>query len=275
MRSNTYIFAFLLFCMSGLFVSAQEAELRFDTHLDCSTANYCVTVQVRASDAIGFEMGTSSIFFEYNKEALKFKSYESLNFDKQNKCIAGQFSPYQAHQYDASSAGYFNTTVTIDITEAACPQITDEWIDVAEINFGVIDSRKKVKLRFVPKHTNFNIAKESVELIETVSYHNRLNQIASCNEFRTEDLNDASIMMRLANNPIESTADVNIISIADDVVELALFDITGKKLYEQRVEVIENTNKIVSIDLGSLTNGLYIIKNVNNPSTNEIKLVKR
>ncbi len=261
----------LVMCIT---TNAQEADLRFATQLDCAKAQYCATIEMRSSNDFGFGLGTSSIFFTYNARAVKFKSYKSLNFDEQNKCILDQFSPYSNHQYDGVSPGKFNTTITLDIVEAACPNVGPEYIPVAEVCFDILDPAKKVNLKFSEKHTHLDLAEEQIQMVEKLNFKNK-NQRLTCNDLRPEELFTNSLVMSLSHNPVEKFVNLNILSKEDDVFTLGLYDLTGKLVLEKKVEVFKEIHSVVRLDMEELLPGVYLLKNLNNPYTNELKIVKQ
>jgi len=133
----------------------QSVSLRFDTVLDCVTAEYCATLQIRNdSSEIPLNIGSSSIFFSYNADALVYKSYESLHFDGSDLCLLDVLSAWSEHGIDVSNPGIVNITLNLQYSpteeeaSVSCPSITNEWTDISEICFTVVPNSDTLDLWF-------------------------------------------------------------------------------------------------------------------------------
>jgi len=135
---------------------AQVFDLRFATNLDCNSTTYCATVQITAQD-VAFNIGTSSVFFNYNENALQYSSFNSLNFDGSDMCIAGIASSWDDMNADTVNPGLINFTMTLNVDGMGCPTITsNEWTDIAEVCFDVLEQSMPSGLVFSQDNTNFN-----------------------------------------------------------------------------------------------------------------------
>lgn len=152
--------------LSGLPVIGQ-LELSFQTTLE-STNEYCATVMIHSGVEEDIKIGTSSFFIEYNKEALKFRSYTSQSFDGNLKCISDEDSPYTHHNYDASYAGVINATIFLKDPNHACPEIGKDDTEIATICFDILDKEKESGLMFNEEHTNIDKASLKVELFDNL-----------------------------------------------------------------------------------------------------------
>ncbi|MEM6628567.1 MAG: PKD domain-containing protein, partial [Bacteroidota bacterium] len=134
-------------------------QLRFVDSLDCPGDTFYATVQMQSSNARFFKIGTSSILFSYNNQALQFDEYESLNFDGSDLCVANAAPAWDAHSFDATSvAGVFNLTLVLNSEQFSCPEIRgDEWVDIGRVKFIVLDSTASPNLVFDAINTNFNV----------------------------------------------------------------------------------------------------------------------
>jgi len=253
--------------LAGL--NAQNAQLNLASRSDCLNSDYCVTMQIRAEDNIDFKIGTSSLFLLYNKDALKFKSYNSLNFDEKDKCINNDFAGFDAHRFDADSPGKINTTLNLTVNGSECTNVGSEYMDIAEVCFRVIDPNKKSNVRFSERHTHFNLDKEDIQMIENVKF-SRINDKLNC----SPDLN-FSIEMSVVNNPVSSLAEILINSLIDDDLDLRLYDVTGNLVKSIKGRVYENQVTDIKINLEELPSGVYLLINLNNHQTNELKILKQ
>ncbi|WP_460960726.1 hypothetical protein [Spirosoma litoris] len=145
---------------------AQTADLRLSTQVDCEKGQYLATIQIRASDATSFSIGTSSVFLSYDPSSLTFASYQSLNFD--NNSLCGGQSLWDSHSFDGSSPGLFNLTMVLNSSSISCPLITStDWVSIGTIIFQIRNPDGNPTLLFNPDFSSFN----------AVPANNGLNQI--------------------------------------------------------------------------------------------------
>ena len=148
-------------CILGttqLMMAQGGVSLRWVPNWDCDKEILTATVQVKA-DAPGDQaLGTSSIYITYNTQALIFNDYTSLNFHEKNLCVGGAASAWDKHAFDGTSKpGHFNMTMVLNLDGVSCPQISDQdWTDVGQVSFSVIDKSQKPDIQFNPTHTHFN-----------------------------------------------------------------------------------------------------------------------
>lgn len=142
-------------CVAAPSTQAQTANLRVSAQLDCARGQYIATLQIRASDATSFSIGTSSIFLTYDPSSLTFVGYESLMFDNNTLCN-GQ-TLWDAHSFDGSNPGLFNLTMALNSSSISCPLITNtDWVSIGTLTFGILDSNGNPSLLFDPSLSSFN-----------------------------------------------------------------------------------------------------------------------
>lgn len=261
----------LLFVATSVF--GQQAELSFDTKVDCNENTYCATINLKALETNEFKIGTSSIFVMYNQAALSFKSYESLNFDKGNLCIGDQYSAYDAHQYDAATPGILNTTMTLTVEDFACPVVTQAGINVAEICFDVIEYDANSQLTFKARHTNFNRGQVEIELIEGVNMVNKQESI-NCSVVSTGAGSTAgNVLIDVNPNPINEYINLEIDAASGEEVTVTVFDVKGRalKVVDQTITSGLNQLRIASDDLPQ---GVYLLDVKGAETTATMKLIK-
>ena len=153
---SAFLTIFLLFGgLSSAFAQDDIVELRFETQVNCQQSTYTAVLQMRAKSDT-FKIGTSSIFFTYNKAALSFTHYESMTFDGSHNCVLNVAKAWDSHAYDASVSGAFNLTINLNLEEWSCPTIENEWIDLGVLSFDIIDNHLTSNLQINEENTNFN-----------------------------------------------------------------------------------------------------------------------
>ena len=141
-----------------LAVSA-TADLRWVPTLECPEGVFKARLQIRGASEDTFRIGTASILARFNEAALQFQGYESLNFDRSSTCTPGTSSGWDTHAFDGvSTLGTFNLTLVLNVEARGCPTITPEqWIDMGEISFLILDENQSPELVFDSPNTNFNV----------------------------------------------------------------------------------------------------------------------
>jgi len=168
-RSTLSIFLFGLLSMIG--VTAQSIDCQFIGLDEECDGQYCMSVQVRSVDGADF-LGSSSIRFMYNADVLMFEgssidgvtigNYTAINFDDDQTtlhpdCEAANGGPggtsYSEHGFDGLVPGDFILTFvllqpTLFGDPAACPGVANDWIEVSQICFDVMDSNGDPNIAF-------------------------------------------------------------------------------------------------------------------------------
>ncbi|MBO0948162.1 putative Ig domain-containing protein [Fibrella forsythiae] len=148
-------FIFCLVALATHTVTAQTADLRLTTLLNCADGTYKATMQIRASDANSFSIGTSSVFLTYDPSSLSLVSYQSQNFNEATLC--GGQALWDVHSFDGSNPGLFNLTMTLNSSSVSCPMITNaDWVSIGIITFSVQNPDGNPTLAFNPDFTSFN-----------------------------------------------------------------------------------------------------------------------
>jgi len=161
---STILIAFLLVFSTEL-AAQSSLELQFATDLQCETSTYCATLQVRIGEmGQTANLGSSSILFHYNEDALAFQSYNSLHFNGSDNCILDILTAWDLHGTDGASAGVFSLTMNLNafLEEAtpqySCPTIGNDWVDIGEICFEITNNTLTSNLAFSdnPNLVSFN-----------------------------------------------------------------------------------------------------------------------
>ncbi len=115
----------------------------------------CMDIQISANtDIEPINIGNSSITINYNINGLSFNSYQSLGFDEYEDCLNGA-SAWKEHSIDYSSVpGKLHIVLTLDFalteenTYLACPAVDEEWINISNICFNILDTNTLPNLNF-------------------------------------------------------------------------------------------------------------------------------
>ena len=161
MKLNQYNILLIWLCSIIFFAknaTAQTVNLQMIGNLDCENNRYCSTIQIQAADENSFKIGTSSIFFNYNENALAFNNYNSLRFNGSDLCAAGMMSIWAEHAIDGTSLpNEFMVTLMLLADGNGCPTIDNtQWIDIGEVCFDMVDNAQNPQIVFSELNTNFN-----------------------------------------------------------------------------------------------------------------------
>lgn len=137
------------------FLSEEGLQLSLNNKT-VETTELCTDINIASLQSDAVNIGTSSIFLEYNPEALSFNSYESKAFDKADHCEDYPFSIYSDHNYYAAHKGAVNITISTRSQTMKCAPICEEPITVGTVCFQVLDDKKPNNIRFNESYTSFN-----------------------------------------------------------------------------------------------------------------------
>jgi len=159
-------------CLLLLSCSAfSQVSIGFETFFKTDNI-YCATIEVQATTETEVELGTSSFFVEYNKNALRFLSYKSKNFDGRNKCPSQAEPAYTNHSFDVRHPGILNTTIFLKNVNDPCPAIANDGVELATVCFEVMIPEQSSNLKFNKKYTQLDKAGLKVELLEEIVLEN-------------------------------------------------------------------------------------------------------
>ncbi len=150
------LFAFIS-CLLPKQVFTQNVELQGIGGIDCTDNLFHLNIQVRNADPSTIKIGSFSIFFLYDESVITFNSFNSQNFDGSSLCNGGT-TAWAIPKY-RNLDGKFNMNFIIKegIEASSCPEIDNNWMDVAEIIFNVNDFPKASDIAFVLDHSHFNL----------------------------------------------------------------------------------------------------------------------
>ncbi len=146
--------ASILFLPFGM--TAQNLELQGTGGIDCSDDLFHFTIQARTADPITAELGSFSIFLQFDDEEMVFQSFNSLNFDENATCSGGATAWNMPKYYEHNGQFNMNFALLEGQEANSCPSINNNWIDIAELIFDVNDFPSNNSIAFVLDHSHFN-----------------------------------------------------------------------------------------------------------------------
>ncbi|MGB1204155.1 MAG: T9SS type A sorting domain-containing protein [Chitinophagales bacterium] len=244
--------AILLFTLIAQYSFAGVVNVRFaNENIDAN--NYCTTVQVKAQD-IPFEIGSATVFFEYNKAAVANPTYTALTFNESNACaFNGSLSVYKNNftALEAGNKGEGNYSILLTVPNEGCPTVTNnEWLNVAEFCFDILDATISPDITISTEYTAFN----------TVD-----------NEGNQHELGDVQGVVGINDNAA-TTSNVNIFpnytqnlvqveyttKMTSDVT-ITVYDMLGRNLSTQSIEAAGGLQQ-TAVDFSKYGNGYYLIE---------------
>ncbi len=142
---------------SNQLVGPDEVELRIVDSVNCEFGIYFATIEMKAKEDT-FQIGTSSIFLNYDRTVLQFTDYNSLAFDGSDNCIADVAPSWDEHGFDGVSVpGSFNLTIVLSTNEFSCPVLSaDSWVKVGTICFNILRTDSNPLMSIDSTNTSFN-----------------------------------------------------------------------------------------------------------------------
>lgn len=262
-----YIALFLSASLLAGTVDARFTNARYEGN------KYIVDVQVRAAD-ITFELGSATVFFNYNTTAIAHPSFAAINFNETNACAAGGvIAPYKnGFTYlERNEIGEGNYSITLMMPNMGCPTVANDWIDVARFTFDVINPTAIPALAFSHQYTAFNTVDNTGTYLNVGSLQNIEGITGIGTAIPT--LGGVSVSPTVTNSLVNIVCSLSKTSN----VTINVYDLIGKTLYStQKMGV--NGAYTTDLDLSKIAGatGYYLVEvdNGNSKMSQKILFVK-
>ncbi|MGB1242457.1 MAG: T9SS type A sorting domain-containing protein [Chitinophagales bacterium] len=251
-------FALVLLSFST-FAFAGIVDMRFTNPVlnsnEGSADTYCVNVQIKAQD-ISFEIGSATVFFSYNAEAITNPNFTSIHFNEQNKCaLNGATAPYQNsfNSLETSIKGEGNYAILLATANMGCPTVNGDWVDVAEFCFEVKNKELNPNLQFNTKYTAFNTN-------DNQGNKHELGALEGLDDFTT-DIDDITekLPVRIFPNYTNSVVNIEYTATTSENLTITVFDMLGRVIQQERssISVGKSTTQI---NLAKQSPGYYFVE---------------
>ncbi len=305
-KKNAFPLLCLLFCLlfawqesiAQTTVTEGTYDLQFKPPtVDCTgeVPVYCVVVQIRSAiPSEQFAIGAHTVYINFDPNSIQFnpgviQPYTSLNFGDGTRCALGntQIPYFDADfdfinfQSDGTALGEGNMTTNMQLPNFGCPLVTDQWMDVGEFCFEIIDLETPTSLVFntgftlinlnsnVPAHTQGDLDDSAVQAAPACV------QCPSTAGFTpasgSEDLCSSSLNVNLPSVPITGTGSDNAIytwsQVSGPVVTIPAGDNPAIALQSNTSCVVEeyafnltitcSDDPVVSLDGGTYNYRVY------------------
>ncbi len=237
--------------------------------------NYCVDVQIRAQD-IDFELGSATVFFEYNSLAINNPQFTAINFNENNQCaLSSTVAPYKNsfNFLEMANKGEGNYAILLLYPNQGCPTVSNDWINVANFCFNVADPNLLPDLKFNAQYTAFNTSANNgdqltignlYDLADVVSGIDSPNgTVASSSTTVVPTITKDKI---LVSYQIDKKSDVGIV----------VYDMAGRVMQKKSIPNQTNGKHTTDVDLSKYSNGFYLVEidNGNEKTSHKVLLAK-
>jgi len=244
--------AMLLLTLTAQYSFAGVVNVRFANE-NINAENYCATVQVKAQD-IPFEIGSATVFFEYNKAAVANPTYTALTFNETNACaFNGSLSVYKNSftALEAGSKGEGNYSILLTVPNEGCPTVTnDEWLDVAEFCFDVVDGSQNPDITVSTEYTAFNT-------VDNEGDQHELGDVLGVVGINDNAANNDNV--NIFPNYTQNLVQVEYITKTAGDVTITVYDMLGRNLSTQNIQAAGGLQK-TAVDFSKYGNGYYLIE---------------
>lgn len=210
---------------------------------------YIAEVQVRAAD-ISLELGSATVFFNYNTTAIAHPSYTALHFNETNSCGAGgSFAPYKNNftYMERNEIGEANYAINLMVANMGCPTVDATWVSVAEFSFDVINPTATPMLAFSHEYTAFNTVDNSGAFLTIGSLQN----LESANGVNTVTTANGSISVSptVTSNALRVSSTL----LQPSKVNISIYSLLGQNLYSAPFAA-SSTNFSTDLELAKILN---------------------
>ncbi len=254
---------FLLFALQDTTAGVIDVRFADGQKVD---GKFEVTVQVKSQD-IGFEIGSATVFFDYNAEAISKPAYTPINFSGDKKCGPAPVYSNNFNFLENDAKGEGNYAILLHAPNAGCPTVSEEWVDVARFVFDIKDATKNPSLNFNKKYTAFNKVVNNGEM-------HTLGNATSMEAFTPAPTGSNDGFIQIFPNYTQNVIHVEYDILQRSPVNISVYDMTGRMVHnESRVASGRNLN---TIDLSTLGSGYFLVEveNAGKKTSEKVLLTK-
>ncbi len=247
-----------LFLVANL--QAETVDVRF-ANSEIDGDKFSVVAQIRAADN-DLKIGTATIFFSYNLEAISNPAFESIHFNNTYPCADnGNFAPYESsfNKLEINDRGEGNYAILLNSANNGCPTVNAEWIDVARFTFDLNDAGQALGLDIHANYTGFNTD------LNDGSMHSKgvftgLTEVTAMDAVATSTELASDVYSSMDLYPIPTTEAVNVeFTSTASTSEIVIYDILGKEVRTEERKTKNGMNNL-RIDVSDFENGTYFLK---------------
>ncbi len=244
-------------------VNAGTVDVRF-ANGEIDGESFSVTAQIRAADT-DLKIGTATVFFSYNLEAVANPSFEGIHFTGTYPCAeGGTFAPYESsfNKLEINGQGEGNYAILLNSANNGCPVVNEEWIDVARFTFDLVSAGEPLGLDIHANYTGFNTDLNDGSLHDKGVFTGLVDvtaneAVSTSNELASEVYSTMDLY------PIPAQDAINVeFSTSVESVGIIVYDILGKEIKTEDRKTKAGANNF-RIDVSDFENGTYFLKLVN------------
>lgn len=216
---------------------------------------YCVDVQIRAQD-LNFELGSATLFFEYNALAINSPQYTALNFNETNQCaLDNNLAPYK-NSFDfleMGNKGEGNYAILLLYPNQGCPTVSSEWLNVANFCFEIGNPAALPDLKFNAQYTAFNTSANTGDQLTIGNIYGLPEVVTAVNT--PENTHLTVLKPTLTQGKVWLNYHVE----QENEVYIIVYDMAGRVM-QKTSKWQPNGQYTAEIDLSKYSNGFYLIE---------------
>lgn len=231
---------------------AGVVDIRF-SEVEQNADSYCATVQIKAQD-IAFEIGSGTVFFQYNAAAVDNPTSTPINFSATEVCGTSAVYQNSFTALKTANVGEGNYSILLTVPNAGCPSVTDgEWVDVARFCFDVIDGSENADLEIVTKYTAFNT-------VDNGGDQHELGDVqGTATVSSIEDVVNGNVPVSIYPNFTADQVNIDYSVKTPGDVAIVAYDMMGRTVYSKSANVGAGIHN-AKLDLSQFGNGYYLIE---------------
>ncbi len=258
----------ILFLLSSFTLSANTYDLRF-TNVQLSGNQYCATAQIKAQ-TVSFEAGSASVFFTYNLKAIQQPTAKALNFGTATLCNEQENYNHSFNTLEYNGEmGEGNYAILLKQSNTGCPTIHQEWVDIAEFCFEVVDKNEEANLAFHERYTAFNTHENNGTLLTKGTFEAVDAPLVSSNQTVTNaNLWNVQLLPNIASEQVN----VQLTVPTNAEISITIFDRLGRAVQTKQLSALTGQHT-ETLTVSDLPKGYYLVNITDGKQTISEKLI--